>query len=85
MHWFQWTYRPITDEVKECVALQAHNIQLTYGNRNMDSPDIIANKKVRKEVEESFQSGSGIGNTSSGIDDALVEIGVVVVVVVATS
>jgi hypothetical protein len=54
MHWFQWTYRPITDEVKECVALQAHNIQLTYGNRNMDSPDIIANKKVRKEVEESF-------------------------------
>jgi hypothetical protein len=54
MHWFQWAYRPITDEVKECIALQADHIHYTYGNRNMDSPDIIANEKVRKEVGESF-------------------------------
>jgi len=41
MHWFQLAYSPITDEVKECGALQAEYIYYAHGSRYVDNSDIV--------------------------------------------
>ena len=40
MHWFQLAHSPITEEFKECGALQTEYIYYTYGSRYMDNSDI---------------------------------------------